>query len=97
MHGCADGRAVVVDDTGRVVGVVSSSDVARALELADLRGFDPYPAHSGADMTSLSSQGSTLSLIRSIRRRAAKGGLRGQNDHDVRRVAVPVTDLVGEA
>jgi Zn-dependent protease/CBS domain-containing protein len=56
MHGCADGRAVVVDDTGRVVGVVSSSDVARALELADLRGFDPYPAHSGADMTSLSSQ-----------------------------------------
>jgi Zn-dependent protease/CBS domain-containing protein len=56
MQGCADGRAVVVDDAGRVVGVVSSSDVARALEQADLRGFDPYPAHSGADMTSLSSQ-----------------------------------------
>jgi len=55
MQGCADGRAVVVDDAGRVVGVVSSSDVARALEQADLRGFDPYPAHSGADMTSLSS------------------------------------------
>jgi Zn-dependent protease/CBS domain-containing protein len=55
MQGCADGRAVVVDDAGRVVGVVSSSDVARALEVADLRGFDPYPAHSGADMTSLSS------------------------------------------
>ena len=72
MHGCADGRAVVVDDAGRVVGVVSSSDVARALELADLRGFDPYPAHSGADMTSLSSQWVHPSLIRSIRRRAAK-------------------------
>ena len=24
MHGCADGRAVVVDDAGRVVGVVSA-------------------------------------------------------------------------
>jgi CBS domain-containing protein len=56
MHGCADGRAVVVDDAGRVVGVVSASDVARALQLADLRSFDPYPAPSGADMTSLSSQ-----------------------------------------
>ena len=52
MHGCADGRAVVVDDAGRVVGVVSSSDVARSLQLADLRSFDPYPAPSGADLTS---------------------------------------------
>jgi Zn-dependent protease/CBS domain-containing protein len=56
MQGCADGRAVVVDDTGRVIGVVSASDVARALQVADLRSFDPYPAPSGADMTSLSSQ-----------------------------------------
>jgi Zn-dependent protease/CBS domain-containing protein len=56
MQGCADGRAVVVDDAGRVVGVVSASDVARALQVADLRSFDPYPAPSGADMTSLSSQ-----------------------------------------
>jgi Zn-dependent protease/CBS domain-containing protein len=52
MHGCADGRAVVVDDTGRVIGVLSASDVARALQLADLRSFDPYPAPSGADLTS---------------------------------------------
>jgi Zn-dependent protease/CBS domain-containing protein len=56
MQGCADGRAVVVDDAGRVVGVVSPSDVARALQLADIRGFDPYPAPSGADLTSLPSQ-----------------------------------------
>jgi Zn-dependent protease/CBS domain-containing protein len=56
MQGCADGRAVVVDEAGRVIGVVSASDVARALQLADLRSFDPYPAPSGADMTSLSSQ-----------------------------------------
>ncbi|HLL64097.1 MAG TPA: site-2 protease family protein [Propionibacteriaceae bacterium] len=54
MHGCADGRAVVVDAEGRVIGVVSPTDLARALELADLRRLDPYPAPSGADVTSLS-------------------------------------------
>jgi hypothetical protein len=37
-----------------VVGVVSPTDVARALELADLRVLDPYPTASGADLTSLS-------------------------------------------
>jgi Zn-dependent protease/predicted transcriptional regulator len=52
MNGCADGRAVVVDNAGQVVGVVSASDVARSLQLADLRSFDPYPAPSGADLTS---------------------------------------------
>jgi Zn-dependent protease/CBS domain-containing protein len=46
MHGCADGRAVVVDDAGRVVGVVSPSDVARELQLANLRSLDPYAAAS---------------------------------------------------
>jgi Zn-dependent protease len=54
MHGCADGRAVVLDDADRVVGVVSPSDVARALELADLRSMDPYATSAGADLTSLS-------------------------------------------
>ncbi|HZA31060.1 MAG TPA: site-2 protease family protein [Propionibacteriaceae bacterium] len=53
MHGCSDGRAVVVDADGRVVGLVSPTDVARALQLADLRSFDPYPRPSGADLTSL--------------------------------------------
>jgi Zn-dependent protease len=56
MQDCTDGRAVVVDDTGRVVGIVSPTDVARALELADLRSLDPYSPPSGADLTSLSSQ-----------------------------------------
>jgi CBS-domain-containing membrane protein len=56
MNGCSDGRAVVVDSAGRVVGVGSPSDVARALELTDLRVLDPYSAPSGADLTSLSSQ-----------------------------------------
>ena len=54
MHGCADGRAVVLDDAGRVVGVVSPTDVARALEVADLRSLDPYVAAAGADLTSQS-------------------------------------------
>ena len=49
MQGCSDGRAVVVDNAGRVVGVVSPSDVARAMELADFRAIDPYAAPSGAD------------------------------------------------
>ena len=51
MHGCADGRAVVLDQDRRVIGVVSPTDLARALELADLRRLDPYPAPSGADVT----------------------------------------------
>ena len=55
MQGCADGRAVVVDSAGRVVGIVSPSDVARALERTDLRVLNPYSAPSGADVTSLSS------------------------------------------
>ena len=36
MSQCADGRALVVED-GKVVGLVSPTDVARRLELADLR------------------------------------------------------------
>ena len=53
MQGCADGRAVVVDDLGRVIGVLSASDVARAWAAPGLRGrldrvaamrsFAPYP------------------------------------------------------
>ena len=51
LEGCSDGRAVVLDDA-RVVGVVSPSDVARTLQLADLAAFDRYPsAGGGADVT----------------------------------------------
>ena len=53
MHGCADGRAIVVDADARVIGVVSPTDLARALELADIRRLDAYPAPSGADVTSM--------------------------------------------
>ena len=43
LAGCTDGRAVVLEG-GRVVGVLSPSDIARTLQLADLAAFDPYPA-----------------------------------------------------
>jgi Zn-dependent protease/CBS domain-containing protein len=46
---CTDGRAVVTDPTGHVIGVVSPTDVARAMSLADLRAADPYLAR-GADL-----------------------------------------------
>lgn len=36
MSGCSDGRALVVEG-GRLVGIVSPTDVARRLERADLR------------------------------------------------------------
>ena len=46
LAGCSDGRAVAVDDQGRVVGLVSGSDIARALALAELRDTD-HPAVAG--------------------------------------------------
>jgi Zn-dependent protease/predicted transcriptional regulator len=49
LAGCSDGRAVVAD-AGRVVGVLSPSDIARTVELADLAAFEPYPATGGADV-----------------------------------------------
>jgi len=49
LHGCVDGRAVVVDDAGRVVGLVSPRDISNAMALADLRAAQPYPL-LGADL-----------------------------------------------
>lgn len=37
MAGCTDGRAVVLDIGGRLVGIVSPSDVARTVQNAELR------------------------------------------------------------
>jgi Zn-dependent protease/CBS domain-containing protein len=42
MDGCADGRAVVIDETNAVVGIVTASDVSRALQVAGLRS-PAYP------------------------------------------------------
>jgi len=50
MEGCTDGRAVVLDG-GRVVGVVSPSDVTRTLQLTDLAAGGRHPsAGGGADV-----------------------------------------------
>jgi Zn-dependent protease/CBS domain-containing protein len=51
MRGCSDGRAVVLDEQRRVIGVLSASDISRALQLADLRSFHAYPPPRGADLT----------------------------------------------
>lgn len=53
LAGCSDGRAVVVDDQQRVIGIVSPSDVSRAIQLRDLRPFDPYQGPRGADLSAL--------------------------------------------
>lgn len=53
MGGCADGRAVVVDPAGRVIGVVSPRDISTAMTVADLRSTPPYPL--GADLNSAGS------------------------------------------
>jgi Zn-dependent protease/CBS domain-containing protein len=50
LEGCSDGRAVVVDAAGVVVGLVSPSDISRLVATADLRSDDPYPPR-GADLT----------------------------------------------
>jgi CBS domain-containing protein len=57
MRGCADGRAVVLDKPGRVIGIVSSTDISRALQLADLRSFEAYPPPHGADLTTVRPDG----------------------------------------
>lgn len=48
MSGCADGRAVVLDDTGRLVGLVTPSDVSRTIQTVDLRAHQRAPR--GADL-----------------------------------------------
>lgn len=53
LAGCRDGRAVAVDDQQRVIGIVSPSDVSRAIQLRDLRPFDPYQGPRGADLSAL--------------------------------------------
>ena len=56
LSGCDDGRAVVLDEHGRVIGIVSPSDISRAMALADLRGAQPFPA-GGADLVRRGSRG----------------------------------------
>jgi Zn-dependent protease/CBS domain-containing protein len=41
MAGCSDGRAIVVDDEQHVIGVVTSSDISRAMQVRELSGPTP--------------------------------------------------------
>ena len=56
MSGCADGRAVVTDSAGRLVGIVSPSDISRAVVRADIRGV-AVSLPRGADLSSASGGG----------------------------------------
>ncbi|WP_084963548.1 site-2 protease family protein [Thermoactinospora rubra] len=46
MNGSPDGRAVVLDGEGRLVGIVTPSDISRAIQTSDLRSY----AQHGADL-----------------------------------------------
>ncbi|MEW9549793.1 site-2 protease family protein [Nonomuraea sp. NPDC050783] len=50
MSGCADGRAVVLDPAGRLIGLLTPSDISRVIQTAGLHGSDPYPHPRGADL-----------------------------------------------
>ncbi|GIH72895.1 site-2 protease family protein [Sphaerimonospora thailandensis] len=50
MGGCSDGRAVALDPDGRLIGLITPSDISRTLQTVDLRAAEPYPAPRGADL-----------------------------------------------
>uniref|UniRef100_UPI000DE24763 CBS domain-containing protein n=1 Tax=Nonomuraea lactucae TaxID=2249762 RepID=UPI000DE24763 len=50
MGGCSDGRAVVLDPAGRLLGLITPSDISRVVQTAELRSSDPYPGPRGADV-----------------------------------------------
>ncbi|TDD23680.1 site-2 protease family protein [Nonomuraea diastatica] len=51
MDGCADGRAVVLDPAGRLIGLLTPSDISRLIQTAGLHAGDPYHGPRGADLT----------------------------------------------
>ncbi|MFC6076907.1 site-2 protease family protein [Microbispora bryophytorum] len=50
MSGCTDGRAVVLDDDGHLVGLVTPTDISRTIQTVDLRAREPYRTPRGADL-----------------------------------------------
>ncbi|GAB3134354.1 site-2 protease family protein [Microbispora hainanensis] len=50
MSGSADGRAVVLDDAGRLIGLVTPTDISRVIQTVDLRAREPYRTPRGADL-----------------------------------------------
>lgn len=51
MAGCADGRAVVLGPGGRLVGLLTPTDISRAIQVSGLHNPDAYHAPRGADLT----------------------------------------------
>jgi CBS-domain-containing membrane protein len=51
MIDCSDGRAVVIGNDGHLAGIVTPSDITRAVQLHDLRPIAPNQAPRGADLT----------------------------------------------
>jgi len=47
LGGCADGRVIVTDAAGTVIGIVSPRDISTRLALGDLRTGSPYPLLGG--------------------------------------------------
>ncbi|TMR98955.1 site-2 protease family protein [Nonomuraea basaltis] len=50
MSGCADGRAVVLDPSGRLIGLLTPTDISRIIQTAGLHRTDPYLHPRGADL-----------------------------------------------
>ena len=50
MGAGTDGRAVVLDPAGRLIGLITPSDVSRVVATAGLRATDPYLGPRGADI-----------------------------------------------
>ncbi|MBX6385008.1 MAG: site-2 protease family protein, partial [Microbispora sp.] len=50
MSGCTDGRAVVLDGGGRLIGLVTPTDISRIIQTVDLRAHEPYRTPRGADL-----------------------------------------------
>ncbi|MEW9527595.1 CBS domain-containing protein [Microbispora sp. NPDC049125] len=50
MGGCADGRAMVFDPGGRLVGVITPSDISWTMQTVDLRAGETHHAPRGADL-----------------------------------------------
>ncbi|MFI7453160.1 site-2 protease family protein [Nonomuraea sp. NPDC049714] len=50
MSGSADGRAVVLDSDGRLVGLLTPTDISRMIQTAELHGGNPALRTRGADL-----------------------------------------------
>ena len=56
LQGRADRRAVVLDEEGRVTGMITPTDISRAMQLAGLHSLEAYPPPRGADLTTVGTE-----------------------------------------